>query len=116
MYLAAARENIGWYRELSHQLNGRDIPYVILLHESAFEARMLPELAQLYRSAGFRFVSLPEAEKDPTYADQVRPDLPPEAQGLEGKFRARGLPFPKRQDYAAELNAICPAPSTASAQ
>ena len=33
MYMAAAREAIGYYRGLSHQLYGRDIPYVILLHE-----------------------------------------------------------------------------------
>jgi peptidoglycan/xylan/chitin deacetylase (PgdA/CDA1 family) len=113
MYLAAAHEGIGASRAMAHGLYGRDIPYVLLLHESAFEARMLPRLVQLYRSTGFRLVSLPEAEKDPTYAEQVRPDLPAEAQGLEGKTRARGLPLPKRTDYSAELSAICPAPATA---
>ena len=113
MYLSAAREGIGASRSMARALYGRDIPYVVLLHESAFEARMLPQLLQLYRSAGFRFVSLPDAEKDAAYADQVRPDLPAEAQGLGGKTSARGLPYPKVTDYSAELNAICPAPSTA---
>jgi peptidoglycan/xylan/chitin deacetylase (PgdA/CDA1 family) len=109
MYLAAAREAIGHYRALSHQLYGRDIPYVVLLHDSAFEARMLPRLIELYRSAGFRFVDLPEAERDAAYADQVHPRLPAEPQGLEQKAVARGIPLPPRHDFQPELAGLCPA-------
>lgn len=108
MYLAAASEAIDYYRGLSHKLYGRDIPYVVLLHDSAFEARMLPRLIKLYRSAGFRFVSLAEAESDPAYADQLRPELPAEPKGLENKATARGMRVPERKDYSAELAAICP--------
>lgn len=107
MYLAAASESIPYYRGLSQRLYGRDIPYVVLLHDSAFEARMLPRLIALYRSAGFRFVSLAEAESDPAYADQVRPELPAEPKGLENKATARGMRLPDRKDYSAELAAIC---------
>jgi peptidoglycan/xylan/chitin deacetylase (PgdA/CDA1 family) len=115
IYLAAAREAIGYYRGLSHRLYGRDIPYVVLLHDSAFEARMLPQLIELYRASGFRFVSLPEAERDPAYADQVRPDLPAEPKGLENKAVARGILLPPRTDYSKELDAICPGgPTTPS--
>jgi peptidoglycan/xylan/chitin deacetylase (PgdA/CDA1 family) len=112
MYLAAARENIDWYRGLSHQLYGRDIPYVILLHESAFEARMLPRLIALYRSAGFRFVSLPKAESDPFYADRVKPGLPMQPPGLVQHALAKGILLPPHTDYAARLAAICPAAPT----
>jgi len=108
MYLAAASEAIDYYRGLSHRLYGRDIPYVVLLHDSAFEARMLSQLTALYRSAGFRFVSLAEAESDPAYADQVRPELPPEPKGLENKAVARGMRLPERKDYSPKLAAICP--------
>jgi peptidoglycan/xylan/chitin deacetylase (PgdA/CDA1 family) len=108
MYLAAAREAVPYFRELSRRLYGRDIPYVVLLHDSAFEARMLPRLIALYRSAGFRFVSLPEAESDPAYSDQIRPELPAEPKGLENKATARGMRLPERKDYSAELAAICP--------
>jgi peptidoglycan/xylan/chitin deacetylase (PgdA/CDA1 family) len=114
MYLAAAREAIGYYRGLSHQLYARDIAYVILLHGSAFEARMLPRLIELYRQEGFRFVSLPEAERDPYYADQVQPGLRAQPQGLENKAIARGIPLPHRTDYSAELAAICPGGPTAT--
>jgi len=50
---------------------GRDIPYVLLMHVGAFDARMLPKLLALYREMGFRFMTLPEAEADPYYARAV---------------------------------------------
>lgn len=114
MYLQAAREGITYSRDLSRKLYGRDIPYVVLLHDSAFEARMLPRLIQLYRSAGFRFVSLPTAENDPAYADQVNPALAAEPKGLEWKAITRGIALPSRTDFAPALAAICPGGPTAS--
>jgi len=108
MYLQAAREGIAYSRGMSRKLYGRDIPFVVLLHVSAFEAWMLPRLIQLYRSAGFRFVSLPSAERDPAYADQLRPDFVAEPKGLEGKAIAHGTALPDRTDFAPALAAICP--------
>ena len=107
MYLQAAGEGIAYSRSLSRKLYGRDIPFVLLLHDSAFEARMLPRLIQVYRSAGFRFVTLPDAERDPAYADQLHPDSGAEPKGLEGKAIARGTPVPDRTDFAPALATIC---------
>ena len=109
MYLQAAREGITFSRELSHKLYGRDIPYVVLLHDSAFEVQMLPRLINLYRASGFRLVDLPQAENDPAYKDQVDPSLPAEPKNLEDKASARNMPLPKRTDYAPLLAAMCPA-------
>ena len=109
LYLSAAREAIGYYRGLSNRLFGRDIPYVILLHESAFEARMLPQLIGLFRSEGFRFVTLPGAEKDPYYAYRLHPALPAQPSGLDAAAIAQGIRMPPRTDYGSELAAICPA-------
>jgi peptidoglycan/xylan/chitin deacetylase (PgdA/CDA1 family) len=114
MYVQAATEGMAFARQLSREVYGRDIPYVVLLHESPFEARMLPRLIALYRSAGFRFVSLPDAERDPAYADQTNPSLPAEPKGLEGKAIARGIALPARTDFSAALAAICPGGPTAS--
>jgi len=76
---------------------------------------MLPRLIELYRSEGFRFVSLPAAERDPAYADQMRPDLPAEPKGLEWKAITRGIELPSRTDFAPALAAICPGgPSVSS--
>lgn len=109
MYLDAATQAIGFSRGLSHQLYGRDISYVILLHESAFEARMLPQLVKLFRSSGFRFVTLPVAESDPFYNDRVHPDLPAGPAGLVNHAFAAGLKPSGYPDYAAKLAAMCPA-------
>lgn len=106
MYLKAAQESIGYSRRLSQSVYGRDIPYVLLLHISAFEGRMLPHLLKLYRDQGFRFVSLAEAEADPAYADQVQPELPAELQGLERKASQR-IALPPQTDYQPILDAMC---------
>ena len=107
LYLEAAREGIAFSRELSHKIYGRDIPYVVLLHDSAFEERMLPRLIELYRAAGFRLVSLPHAERDPAYADQIDPSRVAEPQGLVDKAFARGVALPNHTDLAPTLAAIC---------
>ena len=106
MYMQAARESIGYSRRLSQAVYGRDIPYVLLLHISAFEGRLLPRLLQLYRDEGFRFVSLAEAEADAAYADQVQPRLPAELQGLERKA-AQKIELPGRTDYQPVLEVMC---------
>jgi peptidoglycan/xylan/chitin deacetylase (PgdA/CDA1 family) len=115
MYLQAARQAITFYRGLSHKLYGRDIPYVILLHGSAFEARMAPQLIKLFRSSGFRFVSLPVAEHDPFYKDRVDPALPPAPVGLVNRAFAAGINPPPFPAYADKLATMCPsagAPAT----
>jgi lysophospholipase L1-like esterase/peptidoglycan/xylan/chitin deacetylase (PgdA/CDA1 family) len=105
-WLDAAAVNISRYREMSHKLFGRDIPYVILMHLGALDAEMLPKLIDLYKSRGFRFVSLAEATRDPYYADEVNPALPPEPQGLEGRMIAKGLPIPTGYSRPA-LDSMC---------
>src|SRR6185369_16202507 len=57
-YLEAADKNIDFYRELSHKVLGRDVPYVLLMHIGALDAEMLPQLLELYRSRGFQFITL----------------------------------------------------------
>ena len=108
IYLSAAHQAITFYRGLSHQLYGRDIPYVILLHESAFEAHMLPQLIKLFRTAGFRFVSLPVAESDPFYKDRIHPELAAGPAGIVNHAFAAGIKPPPYPDNAAKLAAICP--------
>ena len=105
-YLQAAKESIPFYRGMSQALYGRDIPYVLLMHIGAFDARMLPRLIALYRAEGFKFVTLQQAESDPFY----RNDLDMAAPGpdtLEAAMNGRHLTLPPRKSYDAELNAIC---------
>ncbi|HEX8572360.1 MAG TPA: glycoside hydrolase family 9 protein [Allosphingosinicella sp.] len=106
-YLEAAQENIDFYRSLSRSLYGRDIPYVLLMHIGAFDARMLPRLLDLYRREGFRFVTLAEAQGDPFYREAMNPSLPAPPQGLEGRANARRMPLPPRKSHAAMLDGLC---------
>ncbi|RMB28361.1 lysophospholipase L1-like esterase [Sphingomonas sp. PP-F2F-G114-C0414] len=83
-YLAAARTAALASRARAKAQLGHDIPYVLLMHVGAFDARMLPRLLSLYASMGFRFVTLAEAETDPYYAaatDLTRPTASPSLQG-----------------------------------
>ncbi|WP_445193113.1 GDSL-type esterase/lipase family protein [Sphingomonas sp. Tas61C01] len=63
---------------------GRDVPYVLLMHVGSFDAHMLPRLLDLYRSLGFRFVPLAQAEADPYYASAIDPALPGPTASLAG--------------------------------
>lgn len=108
LYLQAAAENIAYYRGMSAALYGRDIPYVLLLHIGAFEARTLPQLIKLYKTKGFQFVSLEQAEADPYYQAFNDPSQAAPIADLEDHMTAKQLTPPKPPaDHAEELNALC---------
>jgi hypothetical protein len=107
-YLAAAGEGITYYRAMAKALYGRDIPYVLLMHIGAFEAKTLPKLLALYRSKGFQFVSLEEAERDPYYAAFTDPSWPAPPNDLEHAMAARNLPaIPQPKNYGPALRDMC---------
>jgi peptidoglycan/xylan/chitin deacetylase (PgdA/CDA1 family) len=106
-YLSAADANISYYRQLSHSLYHRDIPYVLLMHIGALDAEMLPQLLDLYRSRGFRFVSLPQAERDSFYRLDTNPALPSGPTTLEDALRARNLPVPATPAPPIDFNSLC---------
>lgn len=105
-WLAAVESSIARYREMSRTLLGRDIPYVLLMHSGAFDARMLPRTLELYRRHGFVFVGLDEATRDPFYRAEVNPALAPDPQGLEGALRAKSLAVPSAPRGLA-LDTLC---------
>jgi len=106
-YLAAADATIDYTRAMSKALYGRDIPYVLLMHVGALDARMLPRLLKLYRDKGFTFISLQDAEKDPFYKNDLDLSLPPVPDTLEESMRAHNLALPTRPGPTVDLNAIC---------
>ncbi|HEY0309311.1 MAG TPA: polysaccharide deacetylase family protein [Acidobacteriaceae bacterium] len=106
-YLAAAASSIDYYRGLSKTLYGRDIPYVLLMHIGAFDARMLPRLLELYRSRGFTFITLNQAEKDEFYREDTDLALPPGPDNLEGAMWVRQMQPPARPHAPASLQTIC---------
>jgi hypothetical protein len=106
-YLAAADESIGYSRGLSQTLYGRDIAYVLLMHIGAFDAEMLPRLLSLYRSRGFQFVTLPEAEHDDFYREDTDLHLPPGPDSLEQTMTERHVPLPPHGLATPPFDTMC---------
>jgi peptidoglycan/xylan/chitin deacetylase (PgdA/CDA1 family) len=106
-YLSAARDSLRFSRALSHTLYRRDIPYVLLMHVGAFDARMLPRLLRFYRSQGVELVSLSEAESDPWYGQYTDLRQAPGPGGLEAAMSERHLPLPPRTNYSRKLESLC---------
>lgn len=106
-YLKAAKASLFAKRRLALDLYGRDISHVLLIHVSAFTARMMPRLLSLYRDAGVRFVSLAQAHSDPAYREDVDLTLPPRPQFIAERAAARGVRVPREPDFTAQLEAIC---------
>jgi peptidoglycan/xylan/chitin deacetylase (PgdA/CDA1 family) len=106
-YLQAASADADFRRAMTKTLFGHDIPYVLLMHVGAFDARMLPRLLDLYRSKGFTFVTLKQAENDPFYASSIDPSLSERPDSLEGALNARHIPLPLRPAAGIDVNALC---------
>ena len=106
-YLATAGEYIAYSRTLSLRLYGRDIPYVLLLHVGAFDAKMLPELIALFRERGFQFVTLPQAESDPAYSVDPKLAYPGGGLLMELAATARKVNLPNATQPEAQLSAMC---------
>jgi peptidoglycan-N-acetylglucosamine deacetylase len=106
-YLAAADDSIGYYRDLSHQLFGRDIPYVLLMHIGAFDAEMLPKLLELYRSKGFEFTTLEAAEGDEFYRNDTDLRQPSNPDTLEGTMAERRLALPSKAAPDPNPDTLC---------
>lgn len=110
-YLAAADRGIQIARETSRTLYHRDIPYVLLLHVGAFDARVFPQLIQLLRSRGFTFVSLQQAQQDPAYAHDPNQPLVHGGTLQHQEYVARHLTYPSLDSPTKQLDALCSAKS-----
>jgi len=106
-YLEAAAGDADYRRAMAKALYNQDIPYVLLMHVGAFDARMLPRLLRLYREKGFTFITLEEAEKHPFYMSAVNPALPQQAGNLEETMRERGLPLPVAPKLSMDVGNAC---------
>jgi peptidoglycan/xylan/chitin deacetylase (PgdA/CDA1 family) len=105
-YLEAAVAALDSSRRLSRQVHGRDVPYVLLLHVGAFDARMMPRLLAMYRARGATFVTLDAAMSDPHYAgDRAAAQAPPAT--LRNAALARGLSMPPVPGPPGLLESLC---------
>lgn len=79
-YLSHIRQRAQAYRSLSQQLQGRDIPQVLLLHHNLINALWLDEVLAQFRGMGWRFTTPAAAFADPVY--RLQPERAAPGQSL----------------------------------
>lgn len=106
-YLEEAQKNLAYSHQMSMALYGRDIPYILLMHVGALDAKLLPRLLEVYRRNGATFISLEEAIQDPFYRNDLDLSLSPVPDTLEEAMHIKGLALPKRDPVAVNLQTLC---------
>lgn len=66
-YIAYTAETLRWYRQAARALFGRDIAYVMLLHDTRLNADTFEALADLLKAERLKPVTLAKALRDPAY-------------------------------------------------
>jgi len=107
LYMDWARLSLARSRGLARTLYGRDIPYVLLMHAGAFDARMLPRLLAWYRAEGVRFVGLEAVERHAFYRADYDATPSDQPLTLEAEAQRRGLTVEPRPWDPAALNGMC---------
>lgn len=67
-YLDHTRVQIAYHDGLNRKVLGRDVPAIMLLHANRLNAATIEPLLGLFRSTGYGFVSLAQAQADPAYS------------------------------------------------
>lgn len=107
-YMENAAKLIPQEREEEQIAFGHEIPNVLLLHATEFTTLMLPSLIRLLKQQGFRFTSLPKAEKNAAYKIDPAIGLPEGGQFPDEVLSARHLkPPPFFPEPVAQLNSLC---------
>ncbi len=97
-YLAYINTAFDYFQDVSRRLFHREIPQVLLIHDSELTAECLDELLTNLEKRGYRFISLDQALADPAYAT---PDLFIGPQGFSWLIRWK-LAFGQKADWQNE--------------
>lgn len=71
-FLEHTEKQIAYYAALNRQVLGYEPPAIMLLHVNRLNGATLDAQLALFRKAGYRFVSLAQAQADPAYASPPR--------------------------------------------
>lgn len=66
-YLAHLRDTVGVYETMSEELFGRQIPQILLIHDSQLNADTLDQTLTTLKDMGYTFITLEEAMTDDAY-------------------------------------------------
>jgi peptidoglycan/xylan/chitin deacetylase (PgdA/CDA1 family) len=99
-YLRHLYERAQYYDGLSHQLLGRSVAHVLLLHHNLINALFLADVIHMFQERGWTLVASGVAFQDPVYA--VRPNTLPAGESilwaLAREQHVPGLRFPGEDD------------------
>jgi beta-lactamase class A/peptidoglycan/xylan/chitin deacetylase (PgdA/CDA1 family) len=66
-YIAYLESVVAFFERRSIEVAGREFPQILLLHASELNSEMMPQILEMFRQRGYRFVSLNEALNDAAY-------------------------------------------------
>jgi len=66
-YMSYMESIIAYFEKRSRDVLGRECPQLLLIHASKLNAKMLPQLLQVFKSRGYQFVKLDDAMQDECY-------------------------------------------------
>jgi peptidoglycan/xylan/chitin deacetylase (PgdA/CDA1 family) len=66
-YVRYMEATVAFFEQRSIEVVGREIPQILLIHASQLNADLMPELLDMFRRRGYKFLSLEEALADPAY-------------------------------------------------
>jgi len=66
-YLAFTAAQIDYFSRMNAEVLGYEPPEIVLLHDNQLNADVMSQILSLYEKRGYKWVSLPEAERDPVY-------------------------------------------------
>lgn len=98
-YVRFAEADVAYREKAAERLFGRPISHILLVHANEVTADNLKRLIEMYRSRGYRFVSVEEALKDTAYA---KPDkYSATSDWLSGWSKSHGVEFdpPQPPEY-----------------
>lgn len=95
-YLRHLYDRAQYYDGLSHQVLGRSVSHVLLLHHNLINALFLADVIHMFREKGWNLIDAEVAFKDPVY--ELRPNTLPAGESilwaLAKKKGIRGLRYP----------------------
>lgn len=80
VYLQHLLERAQYYDHLSHEVLGRSVTHVLLLHHNLINALFLKDAIQMFQQKGWKVVDANVAFSDPVYA--MRPDTIPAGESI----------------------------------
>jgi peptidoglycan/xylan/chitin deacetylase (PgdA/CDA1 family) len=111
-YLDYTEAMIDWSKQSAHALFGRDIAYVMMLHDSRLNADCIDDIAALLKRHHLKPVTLARAVRDPAYRTPTRFEGPDGIEWLERWSLALNKPLPWEnfrdmpQDIVTDYNRV----------